>query len=249
MTHSLVTRRGLLSATATLGAAAVTGGVEARARTISGEMPWAPGEANAPHPAPAGGYQFFTPTEAAFIEAAVSRLIPNDELGPGAKEAGVAIFLDRQLGGAYGSAETWYMQGPWADGTEQQGYQTRLTPAQVYRAAIKALDGYCRERFQNRTFAQLPPQDQDSILERLEQKKINLSSVKAEIFFDLLHQNTIEGFFSDPIHGGNRDMVGWKLIGFPGARYDYRPYVDKYNQRLNLAPVSIMGRPGWIPKS
>jgi gluconate 2-dehydrogenase gamma chain len=60
-------------------------------------------------------------------------------------------------------------------------------------------------------------------------------------------QNVIEGFFSDPIYGGNRDMVGWKLIGFPGARYDYRPYVSKHNQKLALEPVGIGGRPGWTP--
>jgi len=73
--------------------------------------------------------------------------------------------------------------------------------------------------------------------------------VSGQAFFDFLLQNTIEGFFWDPIYGGNRDMVGWKLIGFPGARYDYRPYVKKHNQRLDLAPVSIAGRPGWTSGS
>ena len=63
----------------------------------------------------------------------------------------------------------------------------------------------------------------------------------------MLLQNTIEGFFSDPIYGGNRDMIGWKLIGFPGAHYDYRSYVKNHNERLSLAPVGIMGRPGWNP--
>jgi hypothetical protein len=69
--------------------------------------------------------------------------------------------------------------------------------------------------------------------------------VKAKAFFELLLQNTPEGFFSDPIYGGNRDMVGWKLIGFPGARYDYRPYVDKHGAQLDLPPVGLKGRPGW----
>ena len=65
------------------------------------------------------------------------------------------------------------------------------------------------------------------------------------MFFKQLLDNTMEGFFADPIYGGNRDMVSWKMIGFPGARYDYRPYLSKHNQKLDLEPVSIAGRPAW----
>ena len=93
------------------------------------------------------------------------------------------------------------------------------------------------------------PDEQDKVLGDLDNDKIKLTNVSGKAFFELLLQNTIEGFFSDPIHGGNRDMAGWKLIGFPGARYDYRPYVDKHNQKLDLPPVSIQGRPGWNPKT
>jgi gluconate 2-dehydrogenase gamma chain len=83
----------------------------------------------------------------------------------------------------------------------------------------------------------------------MENNKLELANVSGKAFFEQLLQNTIEGFFCDPIHGGNRDMVGWKLIGFPGARYDYRPYVEKHNQKLDLPPVGIQGRPGWTPKT
>ncbi len=55
----------------------------------------------------------------------------------------------------------------------------------------------------------------------------------------------MEGFFSDPIYGGNRDMVGWKLVGFPGTRYDYRDVMAKPNQPYTLPPVTIQGRPDW----
>jgi len=75
--------------------------------------------------------RFFSPAEASFIEAAVARIIPNDDLGPGAKEAGVATFIDRQLAGPYGRAESWYMQGPWRHGAKEQGYQLKLTPAEL----------------------------------------------------------------------------------------------------------------------
>src|SRR5438309_1210176 len=69
--------------------------------------------------------------------------------------------------------------------------------------------------------------------------------VEAKAFFTLLLQNTIEGFFADPLYGGDRDMVGWKLIGFPGARYDYRDFVSRHGQPYPLPPVAIGGRPEW----
>jgi gluconate 2-dehydrogenase gamma chain len=188
---------------------------------------------------------FFSPDERAFIDAAVSRLIPNDDLGPGAKEAGVTVFLDRQLAGPYGGAQTWYMQGPWREGTPSQGNQSRLTPAQTYRAAIKAIDGYCRNTFDRKTFAELASAEQDRVLEGLEKGEIELDGIKSKNFFEAFLQNTLEGFWSDPVYGGNREMAGWKLIGFPGARYDYRDYVSRHGEKLALAPVGLKGNPAW----
>jgi gluconate 2-dehydrogenase gamma chain len=238
-----INRRHLLTAGAALAAA------PAEARVIQGGMPWAPDTADAPRPAEPGPYQFFTPEEAAFIEAAVARLIPADDLGPGAKEAGVPTFIDRQLAGSYGRAETWYMLGPWHPGEPTQGYQSRLTPAQMYRYALKALDEHLRKQPSGKPFAELSTADQDSTLGDMETGKINLPGVSIQAFFEVLLQNTIEGFFADPLYGGNRDMVGWRLIGFPGARYDYRDFVAKHGQPFPLPPVSILGRPGWTPKT
>jgi gluconate 2-dehydrogenase gamma chain len=245
MSPSRVSRRRFLSASAAVSTLALGSPVEAK--SISGEMPWQPGAANAPEPVAPGGNTFFTTDEAAFIDAAISRLIPNDDLGPGAKEAGVALFIDRQLAGPFGNGESWYMGGPWGKGTSSQGYQTRLTPAQIYRAAIKAIDDHSRKAFSGKPFAGLTADQQDQVLSGLEKGEIALDGVDGKTFFETFLQNTIEGFFSDPIYGGNRDMVGWKLIGFPGARYDYRPYVAKHGQHLNLPPVGIKGRPDWTP--
>lgn len=223
---------------------------QAEARTIRGGVPWQPGEADAPTPAPPGNtYEYFTPEEAAFVEAAVARLIPNDDLGPGALEAGAAIFIDRQMLTPYGDAQRWYMQGPWAEGIAEQGYQSRYAPAQLYRAAIKAIDAYCRSKFGGKAFAKLSSEQQDEVLTGLEKGKIKLDQVDAKAFFEVLSQNTVEGFFSDPIYGGNRGMVGWKLIGFPGARYDYRPWVKAHGKPFPLPPVGISGRPDWTHKS
>ncbi len=238
-----LSRRGILAGSAALAVS------PAQARTIKGEMPWTPGYADAPQAVEPGPYRFLSPQEAAFVEAAVPRLIPADDLGPGAKEVGVPTFIDRQLAGPYGRAERWYMLGPWRPGTPTQGYQSRLTPAQLYRFAIKAIDGHVAGQHQGRTFAELPAEQQDKLLEALEKDEIKLTGVNGKVFFEVLLQNTIEGFFSDPIHGGNREMAAWKMIGFPGARYDYRDYVARHGERFPLPPVGLAGRPGWNPKT
>jgi gluconate 2-dehydrogenase gamma chain len=240
-----VSRRDLISGAAVVGTTFALQDHQAAAQSL----PASPAGAAVPQPISPGPNQFFSTDEASFIDAAVSRLIPNDDLGPGAKEAGVMTFIDRQLAGAFGRAETWYMRGPWAEGTKSQGYQTRLTPAQLYRAAIRAVDAYCRQSFAGKSFVQIDGEQQDRVLRGLETGTIVLSGVPAERFFEVFLQNTIEGFFSDPIYGGNRNMVGWKLIGFPGARYDYRSYVSKHGQRLNLPPVGLKGGSEWQPRS
>jgi gluconate 2-dehydrogenase gamma chain len=219
-------------------------------RTISGGVPWEPRVAAAPEPALSGlaaPAPFFSSEERDFVDAAAARLIPTDDLGPGANDASVTTFIDRQLAGSFGQATTWYMQGPWADGAPEQGYQSRLTPAQLYRVAINAVNASCRQTFNGKRFAELSTDDQDKVLTGLEKGEIKFDGAQGKTFFDLLLQNTVEGFFSDPIYGGNRDMVGWKLIGFPGARYDYRDYVSKHGEKFPLPPVGLKGRAEWTP--
>jgi gluconate 2-dehydrogenase gamma chain len=251
-----VSRRILLLAGASL--LAITAGARAYGRSIVGGVPWTRGKADAPASINAGPWEFFTQSEADFIDAAVARLIPADDLGPGAREAGVAVFLDRQLAGPYGHAERWFMGGPWQDGSKSQGYQSRLTPAELYRAAIKAIDGHCAQAFAGKTFSALSTDQQDAVLTDLEKGKLKIDQVgphaleiegaKEDSFFAVLLQNTLEGFFSDPLYGGNRDMIGWKLIGFPGAHYDYRPYVSQRGRKLAIEPVGLHGRRGWSPQ-
>lgn len=243
MTQPRLTRRKLLAAGAVVPAATVAG-----AAVVRREMPWQEGAADRPRPhGQQQGYGFFSAAEAAFVEAAVARLIPADELGPGALEAGVPQFIDGQLQGGYGRGGDWYMQGPWGEGTATQGYQARFTPAALYRAAIRDIDEAANREARN-PFAKLQPADQDGWLHRLEDGKLQLPTVDARTFFQLLHQNTLEGFWADPLYGGNRDMAGWKLIGFPGARYDHSPFVTRYGERYPLPPVAIMGRPEWTRK-
>lgn len=229
--------RSLLGSTAFLGQAAF-------ARTISHNLPWLPARTQTPPAYP--DLRFFTEAERRCVDAITARLIPSDEAGVGAREAAVTDFIDSQLAGFYGRGERWYMHGPFADGLDTQGYQSEHPPAQLYRAAIKALDAHC-ERTTDSVFAELPADQQDAVLKRIEDGGLKLEGVSAKAFFNLVLENAIEGFFSDPIYGGNRDMVGWNLVGFPGARYDYRSFLDHNGAAIIIEPVGLKGRPAWDP--
>lgn len=190
--------------------------------------------------AEAHAYGYLTLPEIRFLDSAVARLIPADDLGPGAREADVTYFIDRQLTSTWGTHGRNYRMGPWQDGTPQQGFQSRLTPQEIYRAAIRETDLYCI-RVYGKVFAHLTPEQQDEVLHGLEDDKVELESVSAGLFFGLLLRNTEEGFFSDPMHGGNRDKIGWKLIGFPGvAASNYSDYIPQYNVAYEAEPVSIL---------
>jgi gluconate 2-dehydrogenase gamma chain len=198
-----------------------------------------------PTPAPAYAPRYFTGEEWTFLQAACGRLIPADENGPGAVELGVPEFIDRQMDGPFGHATTWYMQGPFfASALPELGYQSPLTPRAVYRAGIAALNAHCRRRFDSKAFCELPSTTQDSLLTELEKGALDFDDVSGKSFFGFLLQNTREGYLSDPIHGGNRNMESWKMIGFPGARADFLDWVDKHGARYPHGPVSISGRKG-----
>jgi gluconate 2-dehydrogenase gamma chain len=216
------------------------------AQTITGAVPWQEGTADAPPGATGTDFIFFTAAERAFIEAAVARLIPNDPVGPGALEAGVPFFIDRQLAGQFGQGQHFFLGGPWPKGTPEQGYQSRFSPAQLYRAAIPAIDRYVGRTFNGAAFNKLAAADQDRVLKGLESGDIALDGgVDSKTFFGMLLQNTKEGYLSDPIYGGNRDMGAWKMIGFPGAHYDYKEWVSRHGERVPFPPVGFKGRPGW----
>ncbi|HZP66111.1 MAG TPA: gluconate 2-dehydrogenase subunit 3 family protein [Rudaea sp.] len=238
----------VLAGAAGLGGAASRhdGGLGAPSETLRGGMPWMEGTADAPPGVSGTDFRFFTAAERAFIEAAVNRLIPNDDIGPGAVEANVPFFIDRQLAGQFGRGEHFYLGGPWKKGVPEQGYQSRYSPAQLYRAAIKAIDAYTAKQFGGKNFAALSESDRDQLLKDLEAGKVELEDgVDAKTFFTMLLQNTKEGYFSDPIYGGNRDMGAWKMIGFPGAHYDYSEWVTRHGEKVPLEPVSFKGRRGW----
>jgi gluconate 2-dehydrogenase gamma chain len=200
--------------------------------------------ATPPPPAPASNvvYEptYFTAEEWTFIKAAVARLIPADDLGPGALEAGVPEFIDRQMNTPFAAGALWFMQGPFvADAPKEMGWQSKLVPKDIYRLGIAATDAWCKQQ-QGKTFAELSTAAQDDALKTLEADKVAFDAVPASMFFSMLLQNTKEGFFCDPIHGGNKGLVGWTLVGFPGARADFMDWVER-NERYPFPAVSIRG--------
>jgi gluconate 2-dehydrogenase gamma chain len=173
--------------------------------------------------------RFFTEQEARMVAAACERIFPSDASGPGATEAGVAIYIDRQLAGPYGRDKYRYAKAPWIETVPEHGYQGKENPRDTYRQGIRDLGS---------NFADLSAEEQNKKLVAMEKTH----------FFALLRAHTIEGMFCDPMHGGNAGMIGWQLIGYPGPRMSYHDEIDKhYGQEYRVKPASLeqlAGRPG-----
>jgi len=240
-----LSRRDLLAGTAL----SLLGGVSGRAAVIRDHLPWEPNAGNPPVPAKPGPWLFFTGPEGRAVEAMADRIIPPDPATPGGKDAGCAVFIDRQLAGPYGRQEGLYTSPPFLNGTKQQGAQSKAGPAQKYREALAALDRYCGATYAGRVFADLDDGDKDKVLNGLESGSVKLEGVDGKAFFEQTIKDMQQGFFADPIYGGNRDMAGWRMIGYPGSRYNYLDWVHRHNERFPLPPVSMTGRADWTPKT
>jgi len=197
----------------------------------------APVEAQAPD-AEWQGYAFLTAPEVTTLTAIVDRLIPADQTGPGGVEAGVVTYVDRQLAGRFGAAAEWYMQGPWGEGTPSQGWQLALPPATLYRKSLLALDRWCSGA-KGKAFADLSAAEQDDVLKALEAGKIDLDGIASSAFFDMVRENAVEGYLSDPLYGGNRNMAAWKMIGFPGATPVLTPALKLKGEAYVTPPIAI----------
>jgi len=204
-------------------------------------------EAQQPAAAPASaadatspGYSFLNLEEAAFVEALVDHMVPADELSPKGTDIGINIFIDRALASGWGKGERLYMQGPWKLGVPSQGYQLPLTPAQLYRTGIAATNAHCRKTY-GKPFDRLDEPQREEVLVALSTGKLTFDNgLPARVFWTTVYQTVMEGMFSDPIYGGNRNKAGWRLIGFPGAIAVHRENIEKFkNKPFPNEPVSI----------
>jgi gluconate 2-dehydrogenase gamma chain len=240
----LFRRRDLFAGTAVL----ILSGIASRAATISGQLPWEPNAGNPPLPAKPGPWTYFSGAEGRAMEAIADRIIPPDPQTPGGKDAGCAVFVDRQLAGPYGRQDGLYTRPPFQQGAKNQGTQSEAGPAEQYRKWLAALDNAVKAKYSGKVFADLSDDDKDSVLKGLESGDIKLEGADGKAFMEQAVKDIQMGFFSDPIYGGNRDMAAWKMIGYPGARYNYLDWIDRHNERFPLPPVSMTGRAEWTQK-
>jgi gluconate 2-dehydrogenase gamma chain len=223
---------------AVVGGAAAAGGTAA---LVTPEIAQAePAPPVAPAPPAAAGYAFLNIDEAAFIEALVDHMIPADEISPKGTDLGVNVYIDRALAGAWGNGDRLYMQGPWREGAPSQGYQLPLTPAQLYRAGIEATNAHCQKTY-GKTFDRIEGAQRQEVLTGLSTNKIVFDNgPPVRVFWATLYQTVIEGMYSDPMYGGNRDKAGWAIIGFPGVIAVHRDHVEQYRGKpFPNKPVGI----------
>jgi gluconate 2-dehydrogenase gamma chain len=205
-----------------------------------------PAEAQAPAPAAAAPpapqaepLLLLNETEHAFVVAAVDTIIPADELSPSGSACGCDTYIDRQLASAYGGGAKMYRAGPYVKGKPEQGYQLPLTPAEFFTAGIAAATVWSRKTY-GHDFDRLDPDKRIEALKAMEEGKAEFANFSSRAFFARLLAMTMEGFFGDPIYGGNRNKASWKMLGFPGLPATYANVVEEYrNKRYVAEPQSI----------
>lgn len=151
-----------------------------------------------------------TAEELETIEAIVARLIPTDANGPGAREARAARYIDWALGGGLAFFRD------------------------DYTRSLAQVDAYSRAVHGGR-FSQLTAAQQDAVLTNMQRNTATGFTPNSQTFFNLIRGHCVEGMFCDPFHGGNANLVGWDLIGYPGVKLSA---VTARDQSLDYTPVS-----------
>jgi gluconate 2-dehydrogenase gamma chain len=195
--------------------------------------------AAAPPPAQPEPLLYLNDTEHAFIVAAVDTFIPADELSPSGSDCGCAVYIDRQLASAWGGGAKSYRSGPFLKGKPEQGYQLPLTPAEFVSTGIAAANDWAHKTY-GHDFDQLAPDKRAEALKEMQEGKAQFANFSSRAFFARLLTLTMEGFFGDPIYGGNRNKVAWKMLGYPGLPATYANVIDEYRDKRYVAePQSI----------
>jgi gluconate 2-dehydrogenase gamma chain len=149
----------------------------------------------------------FTPAQLKTLEAFIDRLIPSDELGPGAVAAGAQVYIDRVLAGPNANEKARFLEN------------------------LEAVDAYAK-RTQGGPLAELSPEKRDQILKAIDDGTAQ-DLPQGRNFFNRARRLTLEGMFGDPYYGGNKGFAGWDLIRYPGPR----PAVDAEMQRMDRVPA------------
>jgi gluconate 2-dehydrogenase gamma chain len=228
-----IPRRGFLA-----GAGAGAASVAALTGTLAPASAQAAPAATAPTD-PVETWLVLSAEEVAFFSATSDTMIPKDELSPSGSECGVPSFIDRQLASAFGAGARMYRAGPYHQGTPEQGYQLPLTPRDFFAAGVEATNAWSRKTY-GKSFDRLTTEQRIAALKEMEQGKAQFENFDARLFFQRLLAITMEGFFSDPIYGGNRGKASWRMLGFPGLPATYADKLEQYrNKRYVAEPQSI----------
>jgi gluconate 2-dehydrogenase gamma chain len=238
MAEDSIPRRSFLKGAGAAGAAAATvlGGHPEPAQAQTPSQTPTPAAA-----APAAGeaHLTLTATEAAFLSAAYDTFIPADKMSPSGTDCGLVTYIDRQLAGAWGNGARFYRNGPFLQGKPEHGYQLPLTPREYFAAGIKAANAWTRKTY-GKDLDRLAPAERDAALKAMEAGKAEFADFNAKPFFEALHQSAMEGFFADPIYGGNRNKVSWRMVGYPGLPASYGAKAETYRgKKVDIEPQSI----------
>ena len=236
-----LSRRQLLSSSAIM---LLMSSPKARASIVKGGLPWKPGSADPPTLVTPGGWHYFTPKEAAAVEAMVDRLIPPDPETPGGKDA-AAPCSSTASSPARTAELAAFICGP-VPGRDQAAGSAIAADAgaAIPPRACRARKA-CHGKFAGKGFAQLAADQKDEVIKGLETARSSSTASTARASSSSSSPTPRNGFLADPIYGGNKDMAAWKMIGFPGAHYDYRDWIERHNERVTLPPVGIGGHPNW----
>jgi len=218
---------GALAATA-LGAGALPRAAEAQ--------PAVPAVAAAPTTEP---LLTLTADEAAFFSAVYDTIIPADNLSPSGTDCGCVAYIDRQLAGAWGNGAKLYRNGPFLPAKPEHGYQLPLSPREYFAAGIKATNAWTVKMY-GKTFDRLLPADRAKTLAAMETDQAQFDGLEAKPFFEALLQSAMEGFFADPMYGGNRNKVSWRMLGYPGLPATWGSKAEALRgKKVNIEPQSI----------
>jgi gluconate 2-dehydrogenase gamma chain len=190
-------------------------------------------------PAQAQGWLTLTMDEVSFFSAVADSMIPADELSASGTDCGIPVFIDRQLAGAWGAGARMYRAGPFHQGLPEQGYQLSLTPREYFAVGIRAANDWTRRTF-GKEIDRLGPVERIAALKSMEDGSAQIVDIDPKEFFQRLLAITMEGFFSDPLYGGNRNKASWRMLGFPGLPATYADKIEEYrNKRYVAEPQSI----------
>ncbi|HEX3486220.1 MAG TPA: gluconate 2-dehydrogenase subunit 3 family protein [Micropepsaceae bacterium] len=234
MAENNVPRRNFLKGAGATGVAAATALAGGLPRPAEAQTAIAQSAAPTPEP-----LLTLTADEAAFFSAVYDTIIPADRLSPSGTDCGCVTYIDRQLAGAWGNGAKLYRNGPFLPAKPHHGYQLPLTPREYFAAGIKAANAWTAKTY-GKSFDRLSAADRNAAMTAMEKGEAKFEGFDAQPFFEALLQSAMEGFFADPMYGGNRNKASWRMVGYPGLPATWGSKAEALRgKKIAIEPQSI----------